>query len=481
MKVCRCTYDVYMTKSDRMFFDLGQARTILFHQDINWKTMNNWLKTRSSTPNVANHDYAFVTREQQMVIEESDKISAAIEAGQSVTIDVISREVVVQVVCSYEVTSERLSMLKSTKIASLLNNENLRKRFNINETISQNLSILFEEDNNQTTLSNEELKQTLGDFCESKKQPIHFRIAMSSSVIIYCSHESINVPMTKKDLTVEELLPFIGKSMDVERYLASKITKRVFAAADVIFDLGEREFLLLEEKDIRHVCVDESGDQNDRLFAVSATIADIRQAFELDDQYFLSSDDFIPSAETLLISFRAHSPIRLTILDRNLPASVTVRNEQQPARSVQLNCAHSMLISRLCSISCQLFGVNNDSCQLTLSDGTRLDGELSLMDIDEDMSDIELRLIVPEGLSCSIICAGQTVLLPCDETTTASSLLREAVEKLFIPSEYIDRYSIFALDDEQTEIHPDTTVDDIRDLLSSSKSIIPLVLKRNDN
>ena len=416
-----------MTVSSLIY--LGQARTILFHQDITWEEMNNWLKTRSSTPNLANHDYAFVAREQQLVIDESDKISAAIEPTQSVTIDVISKETIVQVVCCYETTSELLRKLESTKIASLLSNENLRQRLHIKETSLENCAILFEEGDHRVMLSDEELEQTLGDFCQSKEQPIHFRIAMSSSVTIYYGHERIRVPITDKGLTVEGLLPIIGKSMDVKRYLASKMTKRVFDAADVIFDLGEKEFLLLEEKDIRHVCIDESEDNNARPFSVSATIVDIRQAFELDDQHFLSSDDFVPSAETSLVSFPPDSPIRLTIIEHNLPVSVTVRNEQQPERSVQLHCAHSMLISRLCSISCQLLGVNNDSCQLTLSDGTCLDDELSLMDIDEEMSDIELRLIIPEGLSCSIMCSEQTVVLPCDETTTASSLIRETARK----------------------------------------------------
>ena len=459
---------------------LGQVRTILFHRDSTWEKMNGWLKTRSSTPNLANQDYVFVVREQQTVIDESDNISAATNLTQSVTIDVISREMVVQVVCSYETSSELLRMLKSTKVASLLNNENLRRRFNINEMSLENCALLFEEGDHQTALSDVELVQTLGDFCQSKEQPIHFRILLSSSVTIYYGHERIRVSITDKGMTVGGLLPLIGKPMDVKRYLASKMTKRVFATADVIFDLGDREFLLLEEKDIRRVRIDDSEDNNDRPFAVSVTIADIRQAFELDDQYFLSSDDFVPSPETSLISFPPDSPIRLTIIDYDLPVSVTVRDEQQLTRVAQMHCAHSMLISRLCSISCQLLGVNDDSCQLTLSDGTCLDGELSLMDIDESMSDIELRLIVPESLSCSITCDEKTVVLPCDETTTASSLLREAAEKLFIPSEHIDRYSIFALDGEETEIHPDTTMDDIRDLFSSPTSIIPLALKRKD-
>ena len=459
---------------------LGQARTILFHRDITWDEMNGWLKTRSSTPNLANQDYAFVVREQQTVIDESDNISAATNLTQSVTIDVISREMVVQVVCSYETTGELLRMLKSTKVASLLNDENLRRRFNINEMIWQNASILFEEGDSQTTLSDEELEHTLGDFCQSKEQPIHFRISMYLSVTIYYGHEQIDVPITDKDLTVEGLLPLVGKSMDMERYLASKMTKRVFDAADVIFDLGEREFLLLEEKDIRLVCVGELEHTNDRPFAVSATITGIRQAYHLDDQHHLSSDDFVPSAETSLISFPPDSPIRLTIIAHNLPVAITVRNEQQSERVVQLHCAHSMLISRLCSISCQLFGVNNDSCQLTLSDATDLDEGLSLVDIGEESSDFELRLIVPEGLSCSITCAGQTVVLPCDETTTASSLIRETAGKLLIPSEHIGRYSIFALDDEEAELDLDITVGDIRDLLSSSASVIPLGLKRKD-
>ena len=471
-----------MTMSQRVtvysLIYLGQARTILFHRDTTWEELNGWLKTRSSTTKLATHDYAFVTREQQMVITESDQISVAIELGQSLSIDVINREMVVQVVCCYETSTELLRMLKLSKVASLLNDENLRKRLNINETIWQNASILFEEGDSRTTLSDEELKQTLDDFCQSKEQPIHFRISLSLSVKISHGHEHMDALVTDKTLTIEQLIIFTEKAMDVKRYLASKMTKRVFHADEIVFDLGEREFLLLGEKDVRPVCVKRSEDENEGLFTISATIADIRNAYQLDVEHqHLLCDDFVPSAETTLISFPPDSTIGLTIIEHNLPVSVTVRNEQQPERSVQLKCAHSMLVSRLCSISCQLFGIKNQSGHLALSDGTELDAELLLMDMDEEMTEIEFRLLVPEGLSCSITCDERTVVLRCDGNTLASTLVEEALGKLGIPLEHVDLYSIFG---EEIEIDLDTTIAEIRDLLSSTVPVISLILKRND-
>ena len=301
-----------------------------------------------------------------MVIDESQKICTVIDPTQPVTIDVISREMAMSLTPSYETSSQLVQTLKSNKTGSLLNDTSLRKQFKVDATTSKDSAIIFVE-----------------------------------------GGEQIDVPITDKSLTIAQLISFAGKSMNVEGYLASKRTKCVFKADENVFNLGEREFLLLEEKNIRRVCVNGSEDDNGRLFSLSATIADIFKAYQLNDQHqHLRFDDFVPSRETALLSLPSDSTIRLTIIDDNLPVTVTVLVEQLQGRSVQLNCSHSMPISRLRSISCQLFGIPDQSCQLTLSDGTMLDEELFLKEIGEDTSEINFQLIVPIGLSCSLTCDG---------------------------------------------------------------------------
>ncbi|CAF3741067.1 unnamed protein product [Rotaria sp. Silwood1] len=98
------------------------------------------------------------------------------------------------------------------------------------------------------------------------------------------------------------------------------------------------------------------------------------------------SNDFVPSKDIQLISSQSESPIQFTILDQNLPVTVTIQN-QEVNKLIQFNCEDSITLQRLCEIACELCCLNNKHYCLTI------DGTISLKDItDENTIEISFQL-----------------------------------------------------------------------------------------
>jgi hypothetical protein len=137
-----------------------------------------------------------------------------------------------------------------------------------------------------------------------------------------------------------------------------------------------------------------------------------------------------------------------------------------------------MTIKRLCEISCQLFDLNNDYYRLTQDDIILDDVNVSLGDIDENGTEFQFQLTSIASMHCSITCSERTIILPCRQDTSASTIVRECLEKLHISSDNIDMYELIALADDPAQIDFDLSMEDIQQLFSSDSTTIPLELKK---
>ncbi|CAF1543651.1 unnamed protein product [Rotaria sp. Silwood1] len=153
------------------------------------------------------------------------------------------------------------------------------------------------------------------------------------------------------------------------------------------------------------------------------------------------SNDFVPSKDIQLISSQSESPIQFTILDQNLPVTVTIQN-QEVNKLIQFNCEDSITLQRLCEIACELCCLNNKHYCLTI------DGTISLKDItDENTIEISFQLVSTASLYCSIMYCNQVIKLPCCQDTLIMTIIKEVLQILNKSEDIMNMYELIALDD----------------------------------
>jgi hypothetical protein len=227
--------------------------------------------------------------------------------------------------------------------------------------------------------------------------------------------------------------------------------------------------------------ISDESDQNQR-FMISATISDIYKHNKIDTEqrFLLYADDFVPSLDTSLTSFLTTSPIKFTVIENNLPITVTIMNDEH---SIKFNCSQSMTVKRLLLIACQLFDIKSDYYQLIQSDyGEMDDGDVTLDDIDSSMTVIEFSLICKATLNASIKYLDQTFVFPCVDETELSDIVKQAFIKLHIPQEDIDMYELIALNEDKTQCELDIKIAEaIEGFFSSDITTVPLELKKKED
>jgi hypothetical protein len=110
-------------------------------------------------------------------------------------------------------------------------------------------------------------------------------------------------------------------------------------------------------------------------------------------------------------------------------------------------------------------------------DSTLIDNDISLEEIDETMTKFQFQVTSTISMYCSIKFLEQTIVLPCDQETLSLTIVTEALKKLQIPENKMGQYELIALDDDQTRIDFDASIDEIRELFSSAITTIPFELR----
>ena len=438
------------------------------------------------------NEYAYFNKEQKTVIDETQSISFNLIETKFVTIDGISRDTTTKVIFSYENNSVLIYALKSMRICHLLNNECLLRQLHLID-ISPNDCVLVLGDTNDHVLSQDDIRQPVGTYFTTNDQPIHFRISISIQILKYNKEPSLQILLPNRNTTIEHIFKSTNTSADLYKYLASNYTKKILNFSDNLSNLIGTKFILVQEHETRLVSIekpknnqlidlDDEEKEIQQRFTIFATIADIcrENQIDTDQHYLLYSDDFVPSIKTQLISFLSVSPIRFTLIDNNLPVTITIQNSESQ-QSIQFHSSLTITVNRLCSIACQLFGMNKDYYKLMQDDCLLDDDDVTLNDIDSTITEFQFQLISIASISSSIKYEDQTILLPCHSETTAAILIAETLRKLNIPEENHDLYELIALDDGRTPIEPDLTIEDVCQLFSSQPTTLPFqLIKKNE-
>ncbi|CAF4177159.1 unnamed protein product, partial [Rotaria sordida] len=463
----------------------------LFYSTTKWQQINLWLKTLLHIIDPSVDDYMFLIREKKTILDNDQSILSTFDQTESMIIDIINRNIVTKVQFTFETNNYSIYALKSTKISSLLNNENIFKYLNLTD-LSFDDCFLVVKGSNEHILTKEDLQKSIDTYSITENEPIHFQIMTLVQITKYDDEEQIKVPLLNRNITIEELLHLTEKSMDVYKYLATNDTKRILDSNEKLSNLNKTKFILIKENEMCLVLIKKSNDlqpihvteeENEKYqrFIVCATIADVNKENQQDilHQYLLYSNDIVPSTDIQLITFQSESLIQFISIDQNLPITVTIKNTEVN-KSIQFNCRLSITIKRLYEIACQLFCLKREYYCLIMNETTLDDDDVCLEDIDENMTEVQFKIISKASIHCSIMYDNQTVILTCHKDTIIMIIVKETMEKLHISEDNINMYELIALDDDQTQIDFDLSVDDILGSFSTGLTTISFELKKKN-
>ena len=463
----------------------GQQQISLFHPTTKWEQINQWLKDFIEMSDSQINEFAFIDQKQQIVIDENRTIFEG-------DIDGINRSSTIKVIFSYENNTASISALKTTRVCHLLNNEDLLRQLHLMD-VSPNDCVLVLGNTDEQVLSQDDTRQPVGDFCSDDHPSIQFRISILIQILKYDQQPSQQILLPNRNTTIEQMYQLTLASPDVYKYLASNYTKKILDFRENLSNLLGTKFILVQAHQTclisiskpqcnQLINIDDSDEEIQQRFTIFATIGDIGRENKIDNdhQNLIYADDFIPSNDTQLVSFIAASPIRFTLMEGTLPVAVTVEILDDQ-RSIQFRCSLTTTVKRLCSIACQLFGVNEKYRGLKQDDIELDDDEVTLNDMNSTMTEIKFQLVSTASITSSIKYGDQTFLLPCSRETSAETLITETLQKLHIPQENHTLYELVALaNDDRILIDCDMTIDNVYTLFSSDVTLIPFELTKKD-
>ena len=444
---------------------------MLFYSSTTWKQIAQWLVQYVGQLG------AFYDREERAFFDLQQTLVSTVQPNASVMIQVVDPNVIVKVIVSCETTDYSLHVAKSITIAALFKNEQLRTKLNLKEKSIDDYVISLEQTDASRIFTKDELRQPIVTYHVEGNDAIRFRLSLSKTIVICHKHQQIPVAMTDLNITIAEMMDKVTELPAATRHLASNRTKKILNINEKLSTLNETAFLLVDDQEIcqvRIIQLDET--EISQQFCTIATVGDLYQEYHLDhsNQHLLFANDFVPSAVTPLTSLQ---PSQFKIIGEKLPVTITIHHDEQGG-SLQFHGAHEMTAQRISSIACQLLNIEGDACRLTLTDETEVDGDITLADIDETTTEIGFRLHVPEGLSCSILCDGQTIVSRCQKETSLSSLVKQTLEKLQVPSVRMSAYALYSLGDDPMQIDLDLTIDDLECLFSDTPKTLSFELRR---
>jgi hypothetical protein len=190
---------------------------------------------------------------------------------------------------NHKTNSYSIYVLKSAKISSLLNSENLLQQLNISATSFDDFILVFEGTNDQV-LTKVDLQQPIGAYSITENQPICCRISMSVQITIYDRKEQITIPLANRNITIEQLLQLSGISIDVYKYLVSNDTTTILDYNENISSLNKTKFILLKENETCLVWIGkthnlEKENEKYQRYPVFATLADIYRQNQIDTSH----------------------------------------------------------------------------------------------------------------------------------------------------------------------------------------------------
>jgi hypothetical protein len=327
-------------------------------------------------------------------------------------------------------------------------------------------------------LSRDDYRKHVDAYRREDSETIHFRILIPINILKNDDKQEIKIFLEDNTTTVEQLLQRTEIANNNDQYLTSNDTHRIFQNNENVINLNERNFVLVKENETCIVSIeigknqsmiDKNDDENEvvhQRFTTWATIGNIMKRNNIDSckQHLLCENDFVPSENTPLSCFT--SPIHLKLIDTLLPSVVKINNTEDNNRSLTFHCSSSTTTTeRILEIACQLFRVRKLYYCLHYGESKMGEGIL-LEDIDANDNKFEFQLVSTATIKCLISYNNRTIIVPCNQETQVSEIIKYVFDSLLLEGEAIESYKLLLINDEhRSQVGADLTIEDLLQML----------------
>ncbi|CAF4192698.1 unnamed protein product, partial [Rotaria sordida] len=183
----------------------NQQQIKAFHPMTKWQQIDLWLKTFENIVDLSVDNYNYWNRQDRIIIDENEIISSTTAQSTSITVDGIDRKQTMKFKISFENNEQTMRTLKSCQVSELLNNRYYFQQLNM----KQIKKILLEED----------LQKSIEYYELNTNELVHFQIGILIKIIKYDDNELYSIPISNRNITIEQLLQMIPLNDDIKKYL----------------------------------------------------------------------------------------------------------------------------------------------------------------------------------------------------------------------------------------------------------------------
>ncbi|CAF4341002.1 unnamed protein product, partial [Rotaria sp. Silwood2] len=450
------------------------TRSQCFNLITTLKQMSLWLKILDINAESTVDSYSFWNAQQQQFIDVDQTISSILGQAESITVDVLNGEDIIDVILSYDKNSKTIRILKSSPVDSLLKNPNYINQLGLKISPEDCCLVFLSNEPEKKRLEDSDMKNTISDYASITDKPVHFQISTLVKITSYDNPDEKPIPIPHRDITIKQLLEIIGGN-DAHTYLASCESKTVLSEKINLSMINDTKFCLARKHETCLVSIQQPNDalvavveesmQNQR-YLINATMDDVYKQNKSisEDQYLSYKNDFVASRKTPLNLFlpSKNDTVEFILIYKTLPAHVTVSCDEQ-TNPIEFSCEPSMCLGHVHETVCELWKLKKELYSLVLVDDSEVDADFKLEEVAESVDDVQLKLISIAGIKCNIIYEDRTFMISTTYETLLSTILEEALEKLAIPKADITMFYLNLLDDPEnpTSIDLEFSIGDI--------------------
>jgi hypothetical protein len=115
-------------------------------------------------------------------------------------------------------------------------------------------------DTDDQILSQEDIRQPVGNYSKTDDQPIHFRISISIQILTYDKQQPRQILLSNRNTTIEHIFQLTQASLDIYKYLASNYTKKILHFGEQLSNLLDTKFILVQSHEMCLISIEKAKD-----------------------------------------------------------------------------------------------------------------------------------------------------------------------------------------------------------------------------
>ncbi|CAF4640923.1 unnamed protein product, partial [Rotaria sp. Silwood2] len=223
-----------------------ETQSQYFNPITTWKQISLWSKILGIKSDKTIDSYNFWHLEQQNIIDDNQTISSTLGQAESINVDILNGDDVVDIILSYDNTIQMIHILKSCSVQNLLNNPKYLNQLNLKISPQDCCLVCILDESKKQTLNSLDMENPISDYVSDSKKLIHFQICILIHIIQYDHQNELSISISHRNITVKQLLE-MSKIKDVHTYLASYKTEMILSENTNLFMINDMKFILVKQ------------------------------------------------------------------------------------------------------------------------------------------------------------------------------------------------------------------------------------------